>query len=133
MSSGPQDTRPYFIPSGIDFLSLPLEIQLVLKEKIEPMYQEMVLGARSALEASNGMSHVFLSCVEVLEQYQLAQAEFESLAQGGSDPGERQARREPYFRLHGAKQKSISAQQRMDERRKSLPPGPPGLLRPESN
>lgn len=111
--------RPYFIPDEIDFDGLPGEVQLALTSQVEPLYLELVVSARSSLAAAVGMSFVFQSCIEVLEQLELVRSEFSSLVSGGSDPAERQRRREPYFRLQAAKSKSINALLRIVEIRMS--------------
>jgi hypothetical protein len=128
MNSEQKTIRPYFIPEEIDFAGLPGDVQLALTTQIEPLYQELVVGARSALAASVGTSFVFQTCIEVLEQLELVRAEFSSFDTGGSDPSERQCRREPYYRLQAAKSKSISALLRIVEIRMSKANDP--LVRP---
>lgn len=113
--------RPYFVPEGVDFDSLPESARAAIAAILDPAYQELVLAAPEGLEKSVGMTIVHLVWREILDQLELGQ---QPGATGGfTKPADRQKLIERHLRLVGAKVKATSLMLRLQEfRRKCGPP-----------
>ena len=104
-----RSTRPYFVPEGIDFDSLPEPVKLALQTVVQPAYDELVVAAPNALERSVGASVVFLLTEEVLGQFELGrQMDFTQTA-GATDRTEREKALAHYLQLVGAKNSATNA------------------------
>lgn len=96
-------SRPYFIPPGISLSEIPKEMQDGLFEIVQPCYDELVLGAATALERQAGASLTFMLFLEVLEQYDLGRLADNFRHSGGiGDNRDKQIDR--YLRLVKSKQ-----------------------------
>lgn len=80
--AGDAPVRPLWIPDGVDFDSLPPQLRLALAEVIDPVYDELVLGAHGALERVAGLAVCHLAWIEVLTQLELGGALAAALARG---------------------------------------------------
>jgi hypothetical protein len=65
-------TRPVWMPDNVRPEDLSPELKAVLAEIIQPLYDEVVLRAPSALERATGLALVHMKWVELLEQRELA-------------------------------------------------------------
>lgn len=63
--------RPFWIPDGVNFDSLPAELKIAITGIVDPAYNELVLSAASGLEQSTGLTIVHLLWLEILDQIQL--------------------------------------------------------------
>ena len=63
--------KPYFVPEGIAFDTLPQPLQMAFEQVIQPAYCELVLGSKTALERATAASVVFLIALELLDQFAL--------------------------------------------------------------
>jgi hypothetical protein len=52
----PPSTRPYWIPDGVDFESIPRNLQVAITTLVSPTYEELVLGAAPGLAQSTGVN-----------------------------------------------------------------------------
>jgi hypothetical protein len=57
-------------------------LQLAITEIINPAYEELVLGARTALERCSGLTYVHLCWIEVIEQIDMAKEQGKALPRG---------------------------------------------------
>src|SRR4051794_13174139 len=73
-SPQPALTRPYFFPPTVDFEALPAAVQTAIAEIVVPAYEELVVGAESAIERSAGTSLVLLLALEIMEQMEIGAA-----------------------------------------------------------
>lgn len=126
---GTDSARPFWIPPGIDFDSLPEELKAAITGLINPAYQELVLEAEDGLSRSSGMTIVFLMWLEIIDQIQLgaelANADFDEAAQK-----KREALIARYMRTVGAKNKTSNLLIRIHEFRQKcgvFPPEPDPL------
>ncbi len=62
---------PRWVPPGIRFSSLLPEVQTAVVEIVNPIYEELVVRAPSALERSTGLTVVHLLWLEILDQLDL--------------------------------------------------------------
>lgn len=86
-SAGP-GTRPFFIPAELEFDSLSLPLQQAITEIIDPLYEERVLQARTALERSEGLTYVILTWLELVELMKSMRILTESLPRGQESLGD---------------------------------------------
>jgi hypothetical protein len=111
-------TRPYFVPAGIDFATLPEAVKLAFEVIVEPAYKEHVLGGATALERSAGVSLVFLLTAEILDQFGLGHRLNFTGAAVGKDSAERERLMARHLRLVNAKQQAAHFLLRIQELRK---------------
>lgn len=114
--------RPYFIPPGIDFQALPLEVQIAFRQIVEPAYQELVLGALTGLERSAGATLVFLLAQEILEQFSLGRQMDFSASHDSTQVVERDKRIHQYLKLVSSKQQAANFVMRLKTIRKNYGP-----------
>ena len=76
--------RPYFVPSGLDFDTLPEGLKLAIREIVDPAYSELVLGAADALERAAAVSFVHILWLELLDQQGLGTQIARHLPKGGT-------------------------------------------------
>ena len=111
MDSSPHATeeidapRPFWIPEGVRFDSLPEELKVAISGVINPAYKELVLCASSGLEQSTGLTVVQLLWLEILEQIQIGKVVVEN-SDEQEDIQKREAMIARYLRLAGAKNKT---------------------------
>lgn len=90
--------RPAFLPPSVDFDALPARVRQALVFVVEPVYEELVVGACSAAERAAGSALVLLTSLEVIQQFALAQAtDFTTLA---AETDEHRLAREKLVRAH---------------------------------
>ena len=65
--------RPYFLPESVAFEELPESVRVAMVAIVVPTYEELVLGASTALERSAGVTLTFLLALEVVDQVEIAQ------------------------------------------------------------
>lgn|GEM_PF-3063735 len=70
-SQAPRASKPYFLPPSVDFKTLPEAVKLALDAVVQPAYEELVLGAATALERSAGITIVYALAEEVIQQFTL--------------------------------------------------------------
>jgi hypothetical protein len=100
--------RPYFVPASVDYAALPEPVQLAFSAIIQPTYDELVLGAASALARSAGVSLCFLLAIEVLDQFEIGeQLSFLGISHD-ADRDQRDRTIARHLRLVGAKQHAAS-------------------------
>lgn len=68
------DRRPYFLPASIDLETLPADVKAALRAIVLPTYDELVMGAKSSLERSTGVTVAFLLAMEVLDHIHMGHA-----------------------------------------------------------
>ena len=100
--------RPYFVPAGIDFETLPDAVKAVFTEFVEPNYRELVLGATTPLERTAGATLTFLSALEVLDQVELGRDMHLAGAPAEKDTAERDKAMVRHLRLVSSKQRAES-------------------------
>ena len=100
----PTSPRPYFIPSSIDFASLPNEVRLAFREIVQPAYDELIVAAPGTLERSAGSSLVFLLALEVVDHFALGGLFDLTVATSSERAAEREILIARHLRLIGAKQ-----------------------------
>jgi len=98
-SADSQFLRPYWMPDGATPEDLPEGLQAAAEAIIGPAYEELVAGAPTVLEQLTGMSAVYLSQLEVIDQVELAR----ELASTPPDSEQRGKRIDGHLRLVGAK------------------------------
>ena len=99
--------RPYFLPESIQYDDLPPTVRAALQAVIEPSYTELVLGALTALERSEGVTLCFLGCLEILDQFEIGRGM--NLGQGGVAPAtDRDQQIAPHLRLINSKQQAAN-------------------------
>lgn len=122
--------RPYFVPEGIDFDSLPEPVKLALQTVVQPAYDELVLAAPNALERSMGASVVFLLTEEVLEQFELGRQMNFTQSRCAADREDREKSLARYLQLVGAKNSAANALlrlRRLPSFPRFTPMGPPSF------
>lgn len=72
-SEGIASTRPYWVPPGLDYDSIPQGLRAAFTEILQPAYFSLVVMPSESLERSTGLSVVHLLCHEMLEQFHLGQ------------------------------------------------------------
>jgi len=117
--------RPYWVPDNMVPEDLPEGLQAVTEAIIGPAYERLVVGAPTALEQLTGMSAVFLSQLEAIDQVELTK----ELAE--IPPDQRGKRIDGHLRLVGAKlrcttflEKMGRARERSNENRRRFGPFP---------
>ncbi len=65
-------SRPYWIPTGVDFDRFPAELRTAIREIINPAYRELVEQARDGLEKSAGLTVIWLLWLEIVDHIQMA-------------------------------------------------------------
>jgi hypothetical protein len=63
-------SRPFWIPEGVDFDSYPKGLQRALIAIVQPLYEEEVLAAKSALARASGLSLAHAAWLEVVAAYE---------------------------------------------------------------
>jgi hypothetical protein len=104
-----QTIRPYFLPEGVDFDSLPRSVQAAFTTIVDPAYSELVLAAPNALERSMGATFVFLLAEEVLNHFEIGRQMDLAQAQSPADREERGQALNRYLKLLGAKNVALNA------------------------
>ena len=100
-----EPTRPYFVPPGVTFETLPRTLQALLTDVIQPLYSETVLRAESALERQAGITLCYLAWQECLLQIE-AISKAGNSSNGRASPGPLDEKKVAvYLRTAGAKQK----------------------------
>lgn len=102
-------SRPYFIPEGTDFDTLPESVRLAFRTIVEPVYQELVLGAPNPLERAQGATFVFLLAEEVLSHFELGRQMDLSQTQVAEDHERRERALSRVLRVLGAKNSAFHA------------------------
>lgn len=69
--STPEGTRPFWVPSGVDWDGLPAELQAAITAILVPVYKDLVLSAQEGLERATGLTLAHLVWLEILDQIQL--------------------------------------------------------------
>ena len=64
-------TRPFFIPEGVDWDTLPESHRVAITAVVQPVYDEYVLQATDALERSAGSSITSCLVMELLDQLEV--------------------------------------------------------------
>jgi hypothetical protein len=100
----PPGNRPFWIPTNVQFDSLPQALQAAIIEIVNPAYQELVLEAPSPLEKAAGLSLVHLLWLEIVEQYDLGRAMARMLPRGESSAAHQEAIGR-HLRLVGVKER----------------------------
>jgi len=85
--------RLLWVPEGVQFDELPKPLQAALVDIVNPAYEELVLGAQTALEKGQGLSYVALLFWELLGHFDLGEAWGENLPHGDSKRQRAQLRR----------------------------------------
>ena len=98
-------TRPFFVPAGIDFESLSDPVKIAFTALVEPTYQELVMGATSALERSAGTTLTFLLALEVIDQVTLGRSMEVAATPNDAATSAREKTMAGFLRLIGAKQR----------------------------
>jgi hypothetical protein len=62
--------RPFWIPEGVDFQSYPKGLRRALIAIVQPLYDEEVLAAKSALARASGLSLVYSVWLEIVAAYE---------------------------------------------------------------
>jgi hypothetical protein len=105
VADGAPPIRPYFVPEGIDFETLPKAVQLAFSQVVSPVYVDLVLGAKSSLERSAGVTLVFLLAQELLDHFALGRAmDFAQAQQDSVEREEQDKKIRRYLRLISSKQ-----------------------------
>jgi hypothetical protein len=113
--------RPYFLPPGVDLDSLPDAVRLAFDAIIQPSYEELVLAAGTSLERTAGVSLLFLLCLEVLQQFELAHQLNFLGAPANDDQADRDRAIAKHLKLVGAKQQAANFLARLHTLRNKLP------------
>jgi hypothetical protein len=101
----PAGKRPFWVPTGVKFDALPRALQAAIAEVLNPLYEQTVLEAPTALERAAALTHVHLQWLELLEQYDLGRAMAPLVAKGESTSTHREGIAR-HLRLAGAKERS---------------------------
>jgi len=124
-STNSQFLRPYWMPDDATPEDLPEGLQAAAEAIIGPAYEKLVVGAPTALEQLTGMSAVFLSQLEALDQVEITR----ELA--AIPPDQRSKRIDGHLRLVGAKlrcttflEKMCRAREKANENRYRQEPFP---------
>lgn len=115
MSESPSN-RPYFVPEGVDWDSLPESHRTAITTIVQPVYEEYVVSATDALERSAGSSIVSCLVMELIDQFDVG-----GLLTPNSDAKDAQQERERLFsrllRTTGVKQKLTDGLMRLRNQR----------------
>jgi hypothetical protein len=112
-----EDSRPFWIPAGVDLDSLPEELQVAIAGIVNPAYRELVLCAEPGLEQSTGLTVVHLLWLEILDQVQLGQGVIETRP-GQDEQNQRESLIAQHLRTVGAKNKTTNLLLRLREFRR---------------
>ncbi|HEV3084536.1 MAG TPA: hypothetical protein VGY66_32535 [Gemmataceae bacterium] len=63
-------SRPFWIPEGVAFDSYPKGLQRALVAIVQPLYEEEVLAAKSALARASGLSLAHAVWLEIVAAYE---------------------------------------------------------------
>lgn len=110
--------RPYFLPEGVDFDTLPEAVKVAFETIVEPAYGELVLGAGNALERSMGATFTFLLAEELLNHFEIGHKMDLAQKQLDADREARDKAMARYLKLLGAKNSALRALIRI----RQLPP-----------
>jgi hypothetical protein len=106
--------RPYWIPVGLEFDSLPAEIRTAIRGVINPAYRELVLEAPDGLQKSAGVTIVSLLWLEILDHVQMGR-ELNNPRLMASTSDDREQLIARHLRLVGAKIKASAFSLRLSE------------------
>ena len=121
-ASGTADPpRPFFIPAGVPFDTLPQDLQAAITAVVNPTYQKLVLEARDGLEKSSGLTVAYLVWLEILDQVNLAESVLNVPTPEASAERDKQITR--LLRVVGAKSKASNFLLRIKEFRRKWGPG----------
>lgn len=67
-----RDSEPHWMPRGVNRKLLPREVRADIATLVNPIYEELVLNAKSALAKSTGLTIVHLLWLEILDQINLS-------------------------------------------------------------
>lgn len=101
--------RPYFLPEGIDFDTLPEAVKVAFETIVEPAYSELVLGAGNALERALGATFSFLLAEEVLNHFEIGHKMNLTQTQLDADREARDKAMARFLKLLGAKNAALHA------------------------
>lgn len=111
----PQNVRPYWRPD-VPIEDLPGGLRLAVETIIGPAYQELVMGAEGTMEQLTGLSAVYLTELEIIDQVELAETLLTA------SPEERHTKVTAYAKLSGAKLRTLSFLQRLRDAREKVAP-----------
>ena len=97
-----ESVRPFWIPAGVDFESLPPDMHAAIIGIINPAYRDLVLSAEPGLVQSTGLTIVHLLWLEILQQIELGSVGVDTI----SDAVQSENRDDSigrYLRIAGAK------------------------------
>ena len=115
--------RPYFMPRTIDFDSLPEDVKTALSAIVQPAYDELVLGAVTALERSAGATITFLLALEVLDHFQIGHTmNLSGMPCDEQDAARREKDLNRYLRVVTSKQKAAGFLLRLQQLRRTIDP-----------
>jgi hypothetical protein len=114
--------RPYFLPEDLDFEALPESVRTAIDEIVVPAYEELVVGARSALEKAAGASFAYLLAIEVLDQFGVINRFLPGQESDASDGAKRRKRMAWHLRLVDKKLSVGSFILRIKDLRRRLDP-----------
>jgi hypothetical protein len=119
--------RPYFVPA--DFMwgvSVPREAKEAVLDLVVPSYEELALGAASALERQAGTSLCFILFLEILDQSEIGQQYASQFGRGNfACTEDRQKRITQYLRLVHSKQHVANFLLRLQTLKSQSPAGAP--------
>lgn len=110
----PEPDRPFWIPDGVDFETLPAELQTAITALINPAYNQLVVSASPGLEQSTGLTIVQLLWLEILEQIEIGAGAGNAIADEAGH-AEREAMIGRLLRVSGAKIRASSLLLRLRE------------------
>lgn len=112
-------SEPHWMPRGISRKLLPREVRADIATLVNPIYEELVLNAKSGLAKSTGLTIVHLMWLEILDQIKLSpQSDEEDLDLdfvGESAPHTREHDIERHLRLVQSKLKASDLLLRMEQ------------------
>jgi hypothetical protein len=76
--------RPLWVPKGVIFRDLPAELQIGIKEIINPAYVELVLQAATAREKAAALTFVHLLWLGLVDQIALNKSMADALIAGSA-------------------------------------------------
>jgi len=120
--------RPYFVPSDFMWSSLPEDVKEAVFNIVVPSYEELGLGAATALERQAGLSLSFILFLEILDQYEIGHQVAGQLGRGAFGQSEdRQKHISQYLRLVHSKQHVANFLLRLQTLKSQSPSGAPML------